>query len=266
MTEPMLETQIRFDDGAAYERMMGIWSGLAGAAFIDWLGPAKGLRWVDVGCGNGAFSEQLVERCAPAEVQGIDPSQGQLDYARKRPAARLAKFGIGNAMALPFPDKAFDAATMALVIFFVPEPKKGVAEMVRVVRPGGTVAAYAWDILGGGFPHEPLRAELRTMGIDSLNPPSVEASRIEVMRDLWRGAGLAEVETCEIAVQRTFADFNDYWETTTLGSSVAPTLAAMSPADRDRLKERLRARVPADAAGRVTGSGRANAVKGRVPG
>jgi ubiquinone/menaquinone biosynthesis C-methylase UbiE len=262
----MTDTQIRFDDGAAYERMMGIWSGLAGTVFIDWLKPDKGLRWIDVGCGNGAFSEQLVERCAPAEVQGIDPSEGQIDFARKRPAARLAKFGIGNAMALPFPDKAFDAATMALVIFFVPDPAKGVAEMARVVRPGGMIAAYAWDILGGGFPQEPMRAELRTMGIDSLNPPSVEASRLEAMRDLWRGAGLEAVETREITVQRTFADFEDYWETTTLGASVAPTLAAMSPADVEHLKRQLRASLPADTAGRVTGSGRANAVKGRVPG
>jgi len=261
----MTTTEIRFDDGAAYERMMGIWSGLAGAVFIDWLKAPQGWRWLDVGCGNGAFSEQLVNRCAPAAVQGIDPSQGQIDFARKRPAARLAKFEIGNAMALPFPDDSFDAATMALVIFFVPEPAKGVAEMARVVRPGGMVAAYAWDVLGGGFPQEPLRAELRKMGIESLNPPSVEASRIDAMRDLWRGAGLEAVETREIIVARTFADFEDFWDTTTLGASVAPTLAKMSAADRDRLKTALRARVPADAAGRVTLNSRANAVKGRVP-
>jgi SAM-dependent methyltransferase len=261
----MTDTQIRFDDGAAYERMMGIWSGLAGAVFIDWLKAPQGWRWIDVGCGNGAFSEQLVERCAPAAVQGVDPSQGQIDFARKRPAARLAKFEIGNAMALPFADNSFDAAIMALVIFFVPDPAKGVAEMARVVRPGGTVAAYAWDVLGGGFPQEPLRAELRAMGIESLNPPSVEASRIEVMRDLWRGAGLEAVETREITVQRSFAGFEDFWETTLLGASVAPTIAAMPPPDRERLKQRLRTQLPADARGQVTLSGRANAVKGRVP-
>jgi ubiquinone/menaquinone biosynthesis C-methylase UbiE len=262
----MADTQIRFDDGAAYERMMGIWSGYAGAIFIDWLKPEKSLRWIDVGCGNGAFSEQLVERCAPAAVQGVDPSQGQIDFARTRPAARLAKFDIGNAMALPFPDKAFDAATMALVIFFVADPAKGVAEMARVVRPGGTVAAYAWDVLGGGFPQEPLRIELRALGIDPLNPPSVEASRLEAMRDLWRNAGLEAVETREITVQRSFADFEDYWDVTLLSASVAPTLAGMTPADRDRLKEKLRVRVAADASGRITCSARANAVKGRVPG
>jgi ubiquinone/menaquinone biosynthesis C-methylase UbiE len=261
----MTETQIRFDDGAAYERMMGIWSGLTGAVFIDWLKPDKGLRWIDVGCGNGAFSEQLVERCAPAEVQGIDPSQGQIDFARKRPAARLAKFGIGNAMALPFADNSFDAATMALVIFFVPDPKKGVAEMVRVVRPGGPVAAYAWDILGGGFPQEPLRIELRAMGIDPMTPPSAEAARIDAMRDLWRGAGLEAVETREITVQRTFADFDDFWTTSLLAASIRPMVAAMASDSVELLKTRVQARLPADAAGRITYSARANAVKGRVP-
>ena len=70
----MAESEIRFDDGAAYERMMGIWSGLAAATFTDWLAPPQGWRWSDVGCGNGAFSEQLVKLCAPAAVQGIDPS------------------------------------------------------------------------------------------------------------------------------------------------------------------------------------------------
>jgi hypothetical protein len=137
--------------------------------------------------------------------------------------------------------------------------------MARVVRPGGIVAAYAWDVLGGHFPQEPLRIELRAMGIEPLNPPSAEASRIETMGELWRGAGLEGVETREITVQRTFADFEDYWETTTLGASVAPTLAAMPPADREHLKEKLRARSPADASGRITCGARANAVKGRVP-
>jgi SAM-dependent methyltransferase len=261
----MAESEIVFEDGAAYERMMGVWSGLAGNLFVDWLAQPPGLRWVDVGCGTGAFSEVLVERCAPAAVQGVDPSSAQVDFARKRPAGRLAKFEIGSAMALPFADNAFDAATMALVIFFVPEPAKGVAEMARVVRPGGTVAAYAWDILGGGFPQEPIRAQLRALGIAPVNPPSVEASRIGTMRDLWRGAGLEAIETREITVQRTFPDFEDYWEISQLGSSLAPTLAKMSADDKQRFKEQIRARTSADGAGRVTLSAWANAVKGQVP-
>ena len=261
----MVEQQIRFDDGAAYERMMGIWSRLAGEIFLDWLKPSPGLRWIDVGCGNGAFTELLVERCAPAEVQGIDPSEGQLAFARTRPAARVAQFRQGGAMALPFSEDKFDAAVMALVIFFVPDPAKGVAEMVRVVCPGGTVAAYAWDMLGGGFPLEPIRAEMRAMGVSPLMPPSADASRMEALRELWTSAGLEAVETREITVQRTFADFDEFWTTSMLGSSVGPTVAAMASGDVELLKTRVRAHLPADAAGRITYSGRANAVKGRVP-
>ena len=236
-----------------------------GSVFLDWLAAPSALKWIDVGCGNGAFTELLIERCAPTEVNGIDPSEAQLDFARKRPAARLAKFDRGDAMALPFPADAFDVAVMALVIFFVPDPAKGVAEMVRVVRPGGMVAAYAWDMFGGGFTLEPLRIEMRAMGVTPMNPPSVEASRIEAMRDLWRGAGLDAIETREITVQRPFADFEDFWTISLLGSSIRPTVAAMSPADIDLLKTRVRARLPADAAGRITYAARANAVKGRVP-
>jgi SAM-dependent methyltransferase len=261
----MAEPQIRFNDGAAYERMMGVWSRLAGEVFLDWLAPARGLRWLDVGCGSGAYTELLIGRCAPVEVQGIDPSDAQLAFARTRPGARMAQFHRGDAMALPFPDGSFDAASMALVIFFVPDPAKGVAEMVRVVRPGGTVATYAWDMLGGGWPGEPISAGLQAMGLTPLRPPSVEASRMEALRGLWTGAGLDAVETREITVRRTFADFDDFWATTLLGASVGPTIAAMPAADVEQLKAHVQTRLPADAAGRITYPARANAVKGRVP-
>jgi SAM-dependent methyltransferase len=223
------------------------------------------LRWIDIGCGNGAFTELLVERCSPVEVQGIDPSEAQLAFARARPAARVAKFRQGDAMALPFSENSFDVAIMALVIFFVPDPAKGVAEMVRVVCPGGTVATYAWDMLGGGFPLEPIRIELRAMGISPMAPPNASASRMEALRDLWMGAGLDAVETREITVQRTFANFDDFWTISLLGSSLGPTVAAMASGDVELLKTRVRARLPADAAGRITCGARANAVKGRVP-
>ena len=99
----MTEPQFRFDDGAAYEEMMGKWSRSAGEIFLDWLTPPPALRWIDIGCGNGAFTELLVDRCAPAEVAGVDPSEGQLAFARTRPAGRVAQFQQGHAMALPFP-------------------------------------------------------------------------------------------------------------------------------------------------------------------
>jgi SAM-dependent methyltransferase len=258
------EQQIRFDDGAAYERMMGTWSRLAGDIFLDWLALPAGLRWIDIGCGNGAFTELIVQRCAPAEVQGIDPSQGQLAFARERSAAPVAQFQQGDAMALPFSENKFDVAVMALVLFFVPDPAKGVAEMVRVVRPGGTVAAYAWDIYGGGFPMEPIQVEMRAMGVNTLRPPRADASRIDALCSLWTNAGLDAIETREIAVRRTFSDFEDFWTTCLLGSSLGPTVAAMPAGDADLLKTRVRAVMPADSAGRITYGSRANAVKGRV--
>jgi SAM-dependent methyltransferase len=265
LAEPM-SNEIRFEDGAAYERYMGKWSRMAGDTFIDWLDPKPGLRWLDVGCGNGAFTEVLVERCAPADVHGIDPSEAQLIFARSRPSLRNrnAHFHQGDAMALPFPDDAFDAAVMPLVIFFVPEPPRGVAEMARVVAPGGLVAAYAWDMVGGGFPYASLLDELRGLGVAVPEPPNNDASRLDVLCDLWTGAGLADIGTRVITVQRTFSDFDDYWTTIHGSPSAAARLAAMSSGDRALLESRLRARLPADPAGRIIYSARANAIKGRV--
>ncbi len=261
----MATDQIRFDNGAAYEQYMGKWSQLAGEVFLDWLAPHPGLRWLDVGCGNGAFTEMLVERCAPASVQGIDPSEEQLAYARTRPASRVAQFRQGDAMAQPFPDDTFDVAVMPLVIFFVPAPPQGVAEMARVVCPGGTVTAYAWDMLGGGFPYEALQFEMRELGLAVLVPPNPDASQVDAMRDLWTGAGLHVVETRKITVQRTFADFDDYWTTILAGPSVGPTLAAIASEQLALLKARMRARLPVDVTGRIIYNAWANAVKGRVP-
>ncbi|HEV7411755.1 MAG TPA: methyltransferase domain-containing protein [Bradyrhizobium sp.] len=261
----MAEPQIRFDDGAGYERMMGKWSRLAGEVFLDWLKPASGLRWIDVGCGNGAFTELLAERCAPKEIQGVDPSEAQLAFARARHGAGIAQFRQGDAMALPFDDNSFDAAAMALVIFFVPEPPAGVAEMARVVRRGGLVASYAWDIEGGGFPNEPLLAEMRAMGLPPIRPPSAAASRMENLRTLWSAAGLDRIDTREISVQRTFTDFDDFWSAALLGASIKATVATMTPDQLEHLKEGVRTQLGADHGKPVTLSARANAISGRVP-
>jgi SAM-dependent methyltransferase len=93
---------------------MGRWSRIVGGVFLDWLAVPNGLRWIDVGCGNGAFTEVLIARCAPSAVSAVDPSEGQLTYARTRPAAKLAEFRVGDAQALPYPDRSFDAAATAV--------------------------------------------------------------------------------------------------------------------------------------------------------
>lgn len=260
----MTTSKIRFNDGAAYERYMGKWSQLAGEVFLDWIAPEPGQQWLDVGCGNGAFTEMLVERCDPAAVHGLDPSEEQLAYARARPVLRTAQFTQGNAMALPYPDNMFDVAIMPLVICFVPDPALGVAEMKRVVCPGGTIATYIWDLLDGGFPYEVLLAEIRGLGISMPTPPSPEASKINVMRDLWADAGLDAIETREITVHRTFDNFDSFWTTALGAPSAGATLSRMPPEDITLLKTRVCAQLPADATGQITYSARANAVKGRV--
>lgn len=257
--------QIRFSDGAGYERYMGAWSQLAGRTLLEWLAAPAGARWLDVGCGNGAFTEMLVECCAPATVHGIDPSDAQIAFARTREATRMAEFRQGDAMALPFDDDAFDVSVMPLVIAFVPQPARGVAEMARVVRAGGIVAAYMWDQPGGGFPYQSLMAEMRAMGVPVPMPPSPEAAQADVLQRLWTDA-LDAVEMREIVVERTFADFDDYWATVRMGPSVGPPLAAMPAVDLAQLEARMREVLPADASGRITYSARAHAVKGRARG
>jgi SAM-dependent methyltransferase len=260
-----MSSQIRFDNGAAYERYMGKWSQLVGEEFLAWLAPAPGLRWLDVGCGNGAFTELFASRYAPASVAGIDPSEPVLEYARNRPALRGGTFLKADAMALPFPGQSFDIAVMPLVIFFVPQPAKGVAEMARVTVPGGMVTAYGWDMVGGGFPYSPVRDELMDMGFATPEPPSRDASRPEVMQGLWQDAGLVDIQSRTITVRRTFADFEDYWTTVLGGPSTSASLREMQPAAITELQARLRRRLPADADGRITYSSVANAIKGHVP-
>jgi ubiquinone/menaquinone biosynthesis C-methylase UbiE len=261
----MTQHPIQFTDGEAYDRAMGPWSQLVGELFLEWLAPRPGLRWIDIGCGNGAFTESLIQHCAPTEVQGIDPSEAQIAFARARPGTRDASFQIGDALAQPFEARRFDAAVMALVLFFVPDPAKGVAEMTRVVGPGGTVAAYLWYSFGDEVPTSPIEATLREFGISLPLPPSADASRMDVLHALWTNAGLEAVEIREIPVRRTFANIEECWRSCSSFPTAGRTIAAMAPSDVEKLKARLAERLPADASGRVTYQARANAIKGRVP-
>jgi ubiquinone/menaquinone biosynthesis C-methylase UbiE len=255
-----------FTDGAAYERMMGRWSRLVGEIFIEWLDVPPGLRWLDVGCGNGAFTALMIERRAPAAAVAVDPSEEQLAYARTRPGTTMAEFSLGDAQALRFPDRAFDVATMALVISFLPDPAKAVAEMTRVVRPGGIVATYMWDFDAGGAPVHRIYEAVKSLGGPSALPPNTAAAQRDVMQQLFEKAGLDAVETRVIRIPTVFADFDDFWESNTV--PVGPQgkrIAAMSPAERDELRKRLRERLTPAPDGRIVYEAIANAAKGRVP-
>lgn len=252
---------LRFSDGKGYEAMMGVWSALIGSAFLDWLNVPDGARWADIGCGNGASTELIVRRAKPTAVEAIDPSQAQLEFARNRHSSGVANFTLGSATQLPYPDAAFDVGIMALVIFFVPDPAKGVAELRRVVRPGGTVAAYAWDIEGGGFPYEDVHTAMRSIGAEPILPPHSEVAHLDALDRLWTGAGLIEVETREIVAQRVFPTFDDYWAVAISAPGIGQVLSKLSGQQLDHIRDSVRG---SRGRGELAVQGRAHAVRGRV--
>ena len=260
-----MSASIRFDDGAAYERGMGTWSRLVGEVFLKWLAPQQGQRWVDVGCGNGAFTALVAQRCAPAAIDGVDPSAGQLDFARGRPGAASARFHQGQGDALPLADASVDIGVMALVIFFLPDPVAGLTELKRVVRPGGTVAAYAWDLPARSFPLEPVQAELRALGKTPLMPPSAAVASTARLREAFLAAGLGELRQREIAVTRHFDDLEHFWVATLGTGNLRDSVEGLSAPELEAFKRRVGARLTPHADGRVSYTASANAIVGRVP-
>ena len=261
----MSEADRLFTDGEAYERLMGRWSKSVGGRFLDWLDVPRGLRWLDIGCGNGAFTEEVVARCSPSSVMAIDPSDDQLAYARTRPGTTMAEFRVGDAQTLPLDDHSFDVAVMALVISFVSEPAKAVMEMARVVRRSGWVATYMWDFLDGGAPVDHIYAALRSLGFASPMPPNPEVSRRDVLQKLWEKAGLEAVDTHVIRIPVVYSDFDDYWDANTV--PIGPQgkiISGMSPSEREQLRTRLRKYLPTTPDGRIAYESFANVVKGRV--
>ena len=262
----MIDPNQSFTDGEAYERLMGRWSRLTGEQFLEWLDVPARQNWLDVGCRNGAFTAEILSRTSPVSVTGIDPSQAQLSHAHARHARANATFQIGDAQALPYANGQFDVAAMALVISFVPDPLKAVSEMARVVRPGGWVATYMWDIPGGGLPVQPIYAAMRSMGLNPPLPPNSAASSQTMLRQLWQAAGLVSLEATAIRIPVSYSNFDDFWDSNAV--PIGPQgkfMQSLSPAALMELRQILQRQLTVEAGGRVAYESFSNAISGRVP-
>ena len=259
----MTDHEIKFSNGASYDRTTGAWSRIAGSQFLDWLAPAPGQKWVDIGCGTGAFTEQIIQNCSPLSVEGVDPSLEQIQYASGNPEIDLANFRTGDAMDLPFKVDQFDIATMALVLFFVPDPEIAVSEMKRVVRPGGTIAGYVWDVVNGGLHLEPFHVEFRRLNISYPLPPSAQISKMETLEKLWSESGLTSIRTKRFKVERIFSSFEELWNFGEETTALAPVLKSLDQKIIENIKAGLKTKIPPADDGSVKYSAYVNAIQGR---
>ncbi|NUT94328.1 MAG: methyltransferase domain-containing protein [Saccharothrix sp.] len=247
---------------------MGRWSRAVADAFVRLLDVPAGRRWLDVGCGTGALTAAVLAVAEPAEVVGVDPSDGFLAAARARVVDPRVAFRAGDARRVPVPGRHFDAVVSGLVLNFVPEPERAVAEFVRVAAPGGVVAAYVWDYAGG-------------MGLirhfwdaaTALDPAAADLDegrrfplcRPEPLARLWTDAGLDGVRVDAVELPTVFTGFDDFWTPFLGGQGPAPGYAMSLPDERrDALRDLLRTRLPIAADGSIPLTARAWAVRGTV--
>lgn len=262
----MPEIKVSFDDAAAYDYLMGRWSHIVGGRFLDWLAPPAGLRWLDVGCGSGAFTQLVLQHAAPGAIVGVDPAPAQVEHARQQ--MPRAEFRVADAMALPFTVGSFDVVASALVINFVPDSIKAFAEMRRVLRPRGTVAGYLWARSGAEnlSPFAPIERGLESIGAEVLRPPRRPESTPEGARAALQGAGFADIAVTTLEASRSFRDFDDYWDTHCM--PIAPpgkSIAALTDAARAQLRDTMRVMLPAASDGSINYSARALAFRARKP-
>jgi SAM-dependent methyltransferase len=251
--------------GDAYEPYVGRWSRAVASEFVVGLGVRAGGRWLDVGCGTGALSGAILRHCEPAEVVGIDPSEGYVEWATAHVNDPRARFEVTDATRLP--DGPFDAAVSGLVLNFVPEPAVAVNAM-RETAASGVVAAYVWDYADrmeliryfwdAAVALDPAAAELD----EGVRFPICRPERLEA---LWRQAGMADVSSRAIDVPTTFRDFGDYWNPFLGGQGPAPGYAmSLDEGSRATLRERIRSMLPIADDGSITLTARAWAVRGRA--
>jgi ubiquinone/menaquinone biosynthesis C-methylase UbiE len=262
----MAEIKVTFDAADDYERFMGRWSRAIGEGFLGWLQPASGQRWLDVGCGTGAFTQLVLKHCAPKSVAGVDPAPAQIEHARKQ--TPQAEFQVADAIALPFGDNEFDIVASALVINFIPDRAKALAEMRRVLSPGGIVAAYLWDRspAADASPHAPMEHGLHRIGAEILRPPIAPESTPDGAQAALERAGFTEISINGIEANQTYRDFDDYWQAQTMPfAPVGKSVAALTDAKRTELRETMHSILPPAADGSISHSARALAFKARKP-
>lgn len=252
--------------GDAYEPYVGRWSRLVAREFLTWLGVAPGSRWLDVGCGTGALSQNVLGVAAPAHVKGMDRSDGYIAHAREQMHDDRISFEVGDAQALPDETASYDATVSGLVLNFIPQPDRAVSEMARVVKPGGIVAAYVWDYSG----KMQLMRHFWNAAI-ALDPHAIELDegrrfplcQAKPLAELFQGAGLKKVEVQPIDISTDFKDFDDYWSPFLGGQGPAPSYAmSLSEERRTALRERIRAGLPFALDGSIPLVARAWAVRG----
>ena len=243
ISEQAVPSNFNARDAAAYEQVMGRWSRRLAPLFIDFAGVGEGERLIDVGCGTGSLAFALLAGRNPAALTAVDYSELYLEAARAAGADPRLKFEHADACALPFADGAFDRALSLLVLHFVPRPELAVAEMRRVVRRGGTVAAAVWDTYGGFV--------MQRMFWDTaaLLDPAAEAGRAEnymrtasrpgALRDMWTRAGLTDVRDAMLTIRMDYSAFDDFWAPLAAGEgSMGKYVATL---DQDRLAALARA-------------------------
>jgi len=253
--------------GDPYEQYAGRWSRRVAPVFLSWLRMPTGRRWLDVGCGTGALCAAIVNHCAPASVNGVEPLEGFLQAAQRR-LAGLAVLHRGTATAIPLDDASVDVVVSGLVLNFVPDQRAALAEMARVTANGGTIAAYVWDYAG--------KMELMRLFWDTAVELDPDAARMdegrrfslcrpEALVELFTSAGLHGVEVRSIDIPTLFASFDEYWQPFLGGQGPAPAYTmALDETARERLRDRLRERIPVAADGAISLSARAWAIRATV--
>ena len=227
----------------AYDRFMGRYSRLLAPQLVDLAGLQVGDRVLDVGCGTGALTGELVARLGASSVTAVDPSEPFVDAVQDRhPGVEVHR---GSAEALPLEDDAFDAALAQLVVHFMADPVAGLAGMRRVTRPGGVVVAAVWDFAGGAAPLSLFWRAARTLDPAVVDESHRAGARSGHLPELFAAAGLREVEETILSIEREHADFEEWWQPYTGGVGPAGAyIRTLSPEQQGELRDRCREMLP----------------------